>query len=122
MRTKLTRDGAIETLLAADIYWTLDGAEALLDYLDELAAARGTATDYDAAVRPGQWAEYDSVDEAARAHGWRHDTDDTLEEQERAARLWLDRRYNTIIPFSDGVIVGKGELARALVRLESSRD
>lgn len=108
MRPKLTRDGAIDAMLAGDIftYWTLDGAKALLDYLEAVDATRGVATDYRAAVLPGHWAEYESAEEAARSHGWRPDSDDTTNEQEAAAHRWLGRRYNAIIQFHRGVVVG----------------
>ena len=99
-------------ILRADQYagWSAAGARALVEYLDDLEAETGEATELCPVALRCDFSEYSSAREAAEDHGWDGTTDDADEDAEEQAALdWLrDRTLALVFDGRDasGVIVG----------------
>lgn len=93
-------------LLIRDEYarWTYKGAEALVEYLEEIEAFTGNPMELDVVAIRCDYSEYESAVEAAGDYGWKPDTGQEDEDLEELALEWLKDR-TTVIEFWGGVIV-----------------
>ena len=97
-------------ILRADQYagWSVAGARALVEYLEELEAETGERIEIDPVAVRCDYSEYSSAREAAEDHGWDGTTDDDEDAAEEAALEWLrDRTVALVFDGRDasGVIV-----------------
>lgn len=84
--------------------WTRSGALAMAEWLEEMEEDCGMEMDFDAvAIRCG-YAEYKSVIDAASEYGWEPDASEYAEQQETAARHYLEAKTEIRL-FSGGVLV-----------------
>jgi hypothetical protein len=98
-------------ILRADQYasWSLAGAWALVEYLEQVEEEIGEETELCIDAIRCDYAEYTSAREAAADYGWDGTTDDDEDAAEQAALDWLrDRTVAIVFDGRDasGVIVG----------------
>ena len=83
--------------------WTRTGAEALVVWL-AVHESDTEPMEFDRVALRCEWSEYETYAEAATDHGWIRDTDDTADEQEERARVWLDQQ-TIVIEHHAGIVV-----------------
>jgi len=99
-------------ILTADQHagWSLAGARALVEYLEQVEEETGERIEIDPVALRCDFSEYSSALEAAADHGWDGTSDDDDEDAaEEAALEWLrDRTVALVFDGRDasGVIVG----------------
>jgi len=100
MKKRLSKDEAVGILISDEYArWTLLGALALVEYLEELEEDCGEEIEFDRVAIRCDYHEYKSALDAVE--GYRFDGEKT----EAAALEWLQDR-TTVIPFEGGVVVG----------------
>jgi len=108
MYSNLSTAEAISLLMGDDnAGWSWDGAEALIEYLEELESSEGKSIEFDRIAIRGEYSEYSSALEAAQDYGFtppENDDDDDDDEIESAAIAYLEDR-TTVIKFDTGVII-----------------
>jgi hypothetical protein len=84
--------------------WTRSGAFALAEWLEEMEQDCRMEIEFDAIeIRTG-YTEYESVVEAAGEYDWEPDASEYADQQEAAARQFLEARTEIRL-FSGGVLV-----------------
>ena len=103
MYTNLSSDEAIKKLMKDDgwLYWSWDGAKALIEYLENLEDSLDKPIKFDKVAFQCEYSEYESVLEAAEHYGFDADEEDEIE---AAALKYLEDR-TTVIQFEGGVII-----------------
>lgn len=109
MYQNLSTDEAIKLLKSDDnADWSWSGAEALIEYLEELESSGGKSIEFDRIAIRCEYSEYSSALEAAQDYGFtpseNDDDDDDDDEIESAAIAYLEDR-TTVIKFDTGVII-----------------
>jgi hypothetical protein len=92
-----------ELLNDMDADWTRTGAEALVEWL-EMHESETELMEFDPVALRCDWSEYETYLEAATAHGWVFDADDTADEQEERARVWL-MHQTAVIEHHAGIVI-----------------
>jgi hypothetical protein len=92
MKTYITHNAMVDALLSDDYAnWSYKGADALIDYLEELEIDLGTELEFDRVALRCEFAEYKTMGEALEDYGL-----------SRSCEL---RDSTTVIDFDGGVIV-----------------
>jgi len=105
MKETLTPQEALSKLLQdRNAGWSYAGAKALVEYLEELESGIGEEIELDVVALRCEFTEYSSALEAVQDYDYEPDESLSEEEQEEAAREWLEER-TTVIPFAGGIIV-----------------
>jgi len=93
-------------LLMQDEYanWTWPGAEALVEYLEELEDSTNTKIEFDSVAIRCDFSEYESVLEAVEQYDFISPEDEDEDAIEAAALKYLEER-TTVIQFDGGVII-----------------
>jgi len=93
-------------LLMEDEYanWSWSGAEALVEYLEEIEDSTNTKIEFDTVAIRCDFSEYKSVLEAAEQYDFIHPEDEDEDAIEAAALKYLEER-TTVIQFEWGVII-----------------
>lgn len=97
---------AAASMLKDDQYanWSMAGATAIVEHLEQLEEETGTPIEMDVVAIRCDYSEYETAVEAATEYGFEVDDEEDEEEQEEAAIKWLEER-TTVIQFTGGVIV-----------------
>lgn len=106
MYRNLSTDEAIKLLKEDDSAgWSWDGAEALIEYLENLEDSLDKPIEFDRVAFRCEYSEYSSSLEAAQAYGFTPpENEDDEDEIESAAINYLEDR-TTVIKFEGGVII-----------------
>jgi len=96
----------IADYLVADTYgaWTRSGSLAMAEWLEQMEEDSGIEMEFNACEIRCSYSEYASVMEAASEYGWEADASEYAEQQEAAARHFLEERTEIRL-FSGGVLV-----------------
>jgi hypothetical protein len=84
--------------------WTRTGALELAKWFEEIENDTGHQIEIDLIGIRVSYSEYDSVVEAASEYGWEADSTEFADQQEAAARQYLEERTEIRL-FSNGVLV-----------------
>lgn len=108
MYSNLSTAEAVSLLMGDDNDgWSRDGAEALIEYLEELESSGGKSIEFDRIAIRCEYSEYSTALEAAQDYDFTPpETEDDEDEDviEAAAIAYLEYR-TTIIKFNGGVII-----------------
>ena len=106
MKITLTTSEAVHRLLADEYAgWTYAGANALIEYMEELEKKDGEEMTFRKDELCGDWREYSTALEAARAYGFDVDDEDADEDKQEGAALVYLQRNTTVLKFRGGVVV-----------------
>ena len=96
----------IADYLRKDSYasWTHSGAREMAEWLEEMEEDSGTEMDFDKVAIRCEYAEYESIAEAAGAYGWEPDEHEFYEQHDASARQFLELNTEIRI-FNGGVII-----------------
>lgn len=89
---------------ASEKAWTRSGALAMAEWLQDMEEDSGMEIEIDPIGILCGYTEYDSVMEAAGEYDWQPDTTEYADQQEAAARQFLEKRTEIRL-FSGGVLV-----------------
>lgn len=84
--------------------WTRSGARAMAEWLEEMEEEDKYETELDVVAVRCSYSEYASVQEAAAEYGWEPDASEYSDQQETAARQYLEARTEIRL-FSGGVLI-----------------
>ena len=84
--------------------WTRSGARAMAEWLEEMEEEDKYETELDVVAVRCSYSEYESVQEAASEYGWEADSTEFADQQETAARHYLEAKTEIRL-FSGGVII-----------------
>lgn len=108
MYTNLSTTEAIKLLKEDDnADWSWSGAEALIEYLEELESSGGKSIEFDRIAIRCEYSEYSSALEAAKDYDFtppENEDDEDEDVIEAAAIAYLENR-TTVIKFNGGVII-----------------
>ncbi len=99
-----TYDVAEMLINASEKAWTRSGALAMSEWLQDMEEDSGMEIEIDPIGIQCGYTEYKSVVEAAGEYGWEPDSAEYAEQQEAAARQYLEARTEIRL-FSGGVLV-----------------
>ena len=107
MHQNISTDEAIKLLKEDDnVDWSWSGAEALVEYLEDLEDSLGESIAFDRVAIRCEYSEYSSALEAAEHYGFipEDDEDEDEDDIESSAITYLEDR-TTVIKFEGGVII-----------------
>jgi len=112
MITTLTTWEAADRLTSDEFAnWSHEGAQAMIEYLEQLEHDMGEPIEFDRVAIRYQYSEYSSALEAAKERGYKPDQPEPGEPEpdegdaEEAAKRWLASESRLIATFDGGVIV-----------------
>jgi hypothetical protein len=106
MKITLTTSEAVHRLLADEYAgWTYAGANALVEYMEELEESCGEEMTFCNVALRCDWTEYATALEAAKAYGFEVDDEDADEDEQEGAALVYLQRNTTVLEFRGGVVV-----------------
>ena len=86
-------------------HWSWSGAQALVEYLEELESSDGKGIEFDGIMIRCDFCEYSSALEAAEEHGFSIPENENDEDQIEADALAYLENRTTVICFGRGVII-----------------
>ena len=89
---------------ASEKSWTRSGALAMAEWLQDMEEDSGMEIEIDPIGIQCGYAEYKSVIDAASEYGWEPDASEYAEQQETAARHYLEAKTEIRL-FSGGILV-----------------
>lgn len=105
MHQNISTDEAIKLLKEDDnVDWSWSGAEALVEYLEDLEDSLGESIAFDRVAIRCEYSEYSSALEAAEHYGFISEDDEDEDDVESSAITYLEDR-TTVIKFEGGVII-----------------
>ena len=105
MHQNISTDEAIKLLKEDDnVDWSWSGAEALVEYLEDLEDSLGESIAFDRVAIRCEYSEYSSALEAAQDYGFIPEDDEDEDDVESSAIAYLEDR-TTVIKFEGGVII-----------------
>jgi hypothetical protein len=105
MHQNISTDEAIKLLKEDDnADWSWSGAEALVEYLEDLEDSLGESIAFDGIAIRCKYSEYSSALEAAEHYGFIPEDDEDEDDVESSAITYLEDR-TTVIKFEGGVII-----------------
>lgn len=105
MHQNISTDEAIKLLKEDDnADWSWSGAEALVEYLEDLEDSLGESIAFDRVAIRCDYSEYSSALEAAEHYGFIPEDDEDEDDVESSAITYLEDR-TTVIKFDGGVII-----------------
>lgn len=105
MHQNISTDEAIKLLKEDDnIDWSWSGAEALVEYLEDLEDSLNESIQFDRVAIRCEYSEYSSALEAAQDYGFIPEDDEDEDDVESSAITYLEDR-TTVIKFEGGVII-----------------
>ena len=106
MHKKLSASEAVALLMNDDHdHWSWSGAQALVEYLEELESSDGKGIEFDGIAIRCDFCEYPSALEAAEDHGFSISENENDEDEIEAAALAYLENRTTVISFENGVII-----------------
>jgi len=84
--------------------WSVAGAYAMVQYLEQLEADAGHPLEFDEAAIRCDYSEYETALDAALDYGFAPTADPLSQDAEAEARVWLAER-TTLIDFHGGLII-----------------
>ena len=84
--------------------WTRSGAREMAEWLEQMEEDSGIEMELDTVGIRCSYSEYETVMEAAGEYGWEPDASEFADQQEAAARQYLEARTEIRL-FSGGVLV-----------------
>jgi hypothetical protein len=102
--TLSTHQIAGELMRDENAKWSRSGAYALAEWLEEIEEDCGIELELDTVALRCEYAEYESVAEAAGAYGWEPDEYEFYEQHNAAAQQFLEANTDIRI-FNGGVII-----------------
>ena len=105
MHQNISTDEAINLLKEDDnVDWSWSGAEALVEYLEDLEDSLGESIAFDRVAIRCEYSEYSSALEAAQDYGFIPEDDEDEDDVESSAIAYLEDK-TTVIKFEGGVII-----------------
>lgn len=105
MHQNISTDEAIKLLKEDDnVGWSWSGAEALVEYLEDLEDSLGESIAFDRVAIRCEYSEYSSALEAAEHYGFIPEDDEDEDDIESSAIAYLEDK-TTVIKFEGGVII-----------------
>ena len=105
MHQNISTDEAIKLLKEDDnADWSWSGAEALVEYLEDLENSLGESIAFDRVAIRCEYSEYSSALEAAQDYGFIPEDDEDEDDVESSAIAYLEDK-TTVIKFEGGVII-----------------
>lgn len=105
MHQNISTDEAIKLLKEDDnVGWSWSGAEALVEYLEDLEDSLGESIAFDRVAIRCEYSEYSSALEAAEHYGFIPEDDEDEDDVESSAIAYLEDK-TTVIKFEGGVII-----------------
>lgn len=105
MHQNISTDEAIKLLKEDDnVDWSWSGAEALVEYLEDLEDSLGESIAFDRVAIRCEYSEYSSALEAAQDYGFIPEDDEDEDDVESSAIAYLEDK-TTVIKFEGGVII-----------------
>lgn len=105
MHQNISTDEAIKLLKEDDnVDWSWSGAEALVEYLEDLEDSLGESIAFDRVAIRCEYSEYSSALEAAQDYGFIPEDDEDEDDVESSAIAYLENK-TTVIKFEGGVII-----------------
>ena len=105
MHQNISTDEAIKLLKEDDnADWSWSGAEALVEYLEDLEDSLGESIAFDRVAIRCEYSEYSSALEAAEHYDFIPEDDEDEDDVESSAITYLEDR-TTVIKFEGGVII-----------------
>ena len=105
MHQNISTNEAIKLLKEDDnTDWSWSGAEALVEYLEDLEDSLGESIAFDRIAIRCEYSEYSSALEAAEHYGFIPEDDEDEGDVESSAITYLEDR-TTVIKFDGGVII-----------------
>lgn len=105
MHQNISTDEAIKLLKEDDnVDWSWSGAEALVEYLEDLEDSLGESIAFDRVAIRCEYSEYSSALEAAQDYGFIPEDDEDEDDVKSSAIAYLEDR-TTVIKFEGGVII-----------------
>lgn len=105
MHQNISTDEAIKLLKEDDnIDWSWSGAEALVEYLEDLEDSLNESIQFDRVAIRCEYSEYSSALEAAQDYGFIPEDDEDEDDVESSAIAYLENK-TTVIKFEGGVII-----------------
>jgi hypothetical protein len=107
MKINLSTVQAVELLLRDErARWSLEGARALVERMEQLEEDTGEEIELDVVALRCEWSEYETAESAARAYGWQRLGENLPEEDwEILCRDWLNEQTTVLSLASGGVVI-----------------